>query len=222
MDKIKQIITQTQDEYREVYAKGTRIDKRGFVFVGTTNRRDQLGDQTGSRRFLNMWVTKIERMSFSDKMQILAEVREKEHQIRNSAWYEFKVDIAEAPVTLREENRHITSVHELVNSQFQRADADVEYIRSLIESGDIGSTKEGLYLSAVYIAARQGHNDTRTKNAIGRVLSQLATSNTFPYKLEYKRLRINQLNMTKQQELSYTDGISNNQGQLSGYLITNR
>jgi len=28
--------------------------------------------------------------------------------------------------------------------------------------------------------------------------------------------------MTKQQELSYTDGISNNQGQLSGYLITNR
>ena len=34
------------DEYREVYATSTKIEKRGFIFVGTTNRMDQLGDNT--------------------------------------------------------------------------------------------------------------------------------------------------------------------------------
>ena len=225
MDKIKQIITQTHDEYREVYARGVRIDKRGFVFVGTTNRRDQHGDATGSRRFVNMWVTKIKRMTFADKMQILAEVRESEHQFRHTDWWNFRVTVDDAPDRLRDERGHIKNVQELVNSEFQRADADSEFIVNLIEGGEAAGLRGmpgALYLTAGYVAARLGNTDSRSKNSISRILAQLSTSNTFPYKLEAARKRLPQLEMNSQQELCYKAGVNNAQMMINGYIVTRK
>lgn len=48
---VKQMITQTADEYRAAYARSTEKHKRHSVFFGTTNDMDYLKDPTGNRRF---------------------------------------------------------------------------------------------------------------------------------------------------------------------------
>lgn len=48
---VKQIITQTSDEYRAAYARSTEKHKRHSVFFGTTNDMEYLKDPTGNRRF---------------------------------------------------------------------------------------------------------------------------------------------------------------------------
>lgn len=223
MDRVKQAITQVQDEYREVYAKGTCVTKRGFVFVGTTNRRDQHSDQTGSRRFLNMWVTKIQRLSFEDKMQLLAEVKHHEHQIRGSRWFDLRVTVDMAPASLREENEHITNIQELLNTQFQTPDAIGDKVRQILDSGQTARLKSGeMYITAGFISNMMGELGSRSTNMIARQLSALRGSPTFPYNIEISRKRLPQLEMTQQQMIAYSDGITNNQSMVNGYIITRK
>ena len=40
IEAVKQLITQTEDQFRQIYSKHIQTDKRGFIFCGTTNRRD--------------------------------------------------------------------------------------------------------------------------------------------------------------------------------------
>ena len=51
INTVKQLITQTTDEYRAAYARSTEKHKRHSVFFGTTNDVDYLKDPTGNRRF---------------------------------------------------------------------------------------------------------------------------------------------------------------------------
>jgi hypothetical protein len=222
MDTAKQLITQVHDEYREVYAKSTRIEKRGFVFVGTTNRHDQLGDSTGSRRFLNLAVTKIKKLDYFEKLQIIAEVVAKEDAIRNTDWYNLRVKLEDAPEALRSQHAHITDVQALVNTQFSRPDAIGEFVIQLLESKEPAKLlgTDIMYITAGYVTARMGHaGDTRMKNTISRALSALSASPHCAYKLENARKRLPQLAIPQEMLPAYTEGISNGQQMINGFIV---
>lgn len=51
-NRIKQVLTQTQDTYRKSYGHHTGTFPRQNIFAGTTNRDDWGMDETGLRRFL--------------------------------------------------------------------------------------------------------------------------------------------------------------------------
>lgn len=222
MDRAKQRITQTHDEYREVYAQSTRIEKRGFIFVGTTNRNDQLGDHTGSRRFLPITALQIKRLPYEVKMQLIAEVVAKESEIRRTAWYDLQLDVFDAPEELRSEYSHITDIQTLVNTQFAKPDMLGEFIRGLLDAGEPARLKDNdthMYITAGYVSARAGNSmDFANKNLVSRVLSSLASSTTFPYKLVNMRKRLPQLSIPQAQLPMYTDGITNNQLMVNGFI----
>ena len=224
MDRAKQLITQTHDEYRVAYAKAPTIEERGFIFVGTTNRLDQLGDQTGSRRFLNLETTKITRLPYNDKLQILAEVRAREQEFRTTAWFELRVTVEQAPQQLREEHSHISNVQELVNAQYHRADVRGDMVRDLIDSGELAYLRDSkhFYITAGYLAARLGEDSAQSKSLCARTLSALSSSPSFAYKLENQRKRLSQLVMTENQSYGYTAGINNTQQMINGYIITRK
>lgn len=226
MDRAKQRITQVTDEYREVYATSTKTEKRGFIFVGTTNRMDQLGDNTGSRRFMNIHATKIHKLPYFEKLQIIAEVVAKEKEIRDSDWYNLRVTVEQAPEELRSTNEHITDVQSLVNTQFSKPDAIGEFVMSLLDSGEPARIKDdvnSMYITAGYINARAGNSlDFASKNMIARILSSLKASPTFPYRLEPVRKRLHQLAIPAELFAAYTEGVNNSQQMINGFIVTKK
>lgn len=223
-DIIKQVLSQVTDEYREVYSKTTTVVPRGFVFVGTTNRRDQLSDLTGSRRFLNLEVTKIKRLDYELKMQLIAEVVAKEDQIRSSPWYELNVDLSTAPQRLLDEHAHITDVQTLVNTQYHKPETITDDIVDLIDSGQVAfaRTSKGNvpFVTAHYVALRLGEDGSRSTNMISRMLSQLTSSPQCKYKLEVVRVRVPQLEfLNPQQKEAYLGQYQSPERMLSGYTF---
>jgi hypothetical protein len=217
IDRAKQVITQTHDEYRIAYSRTTRNDPRGFVFVGTTNRVDQLGDHTGSRRFLNLETTHITRLPYQTKLQILAEVAYKEQALRVSPWYTLKVGVDQAPEHLRVEGSHITSVQELINSQYQRPTMVEDFIIQLLDAGEVVRAKNGdAFISAPYIWARYPDKSMRSAG-IGRILSSLAVSPTCKYILTPWRPVLSSLLGSPSMLDAYTGFINNRQMMLTGY-----
>lgn len=222
MDRAKQLTTQTHDEYRVAYARSPTVDPRGFIFVGTTNRRDQLGDQTGSRRYLNLLTTRITKLPYHEKLQILAEVRERESEIRDTEWYKLVVAAKDVPEYLKANHGHITDVQELVNTQFHRTDSHGEMLEALAEAADLAYLKgdeSSMYVTAGYLAQRMGEDSVSAKAFCARALSALSTSPTFGYSIEAQRKRLPQLVMTEGQRFGYTQGIMNNQMMINGYIV---
>lgn len=58
-NRIKQVLTQTQDTYRPSYAHHARTFPRQNIFMGTTNRHDWGKDETGMRRYLPIVCSEI-------------------------------------------------------------------------------------------------------------------------------------------------------------------
>ncbi len=52
VDAVKAFLTARQDKYRLPYARRTSLFLRQNVFIGTTNQKEFLQDETGNRRFL--------------------------------------------------------------------------------------------------------------------------------------------------------------------------
>lgn len=77
-DSIKAFITRREEEWRILYKEFNTAFKRRHLFIGTTNRREFLSDDTGNRRWLpvevrgRVDVAAIER----DRLQLWAEARE--------------------------------------------------------------------------------------------------------------------------------------------------
>jgi len=230
---IKQLITETIDTYRIAYARYSTVVPRGFIFVGAMNDASYLIDKTGSRRFLNIEVSTkqpdhIKRLPYDIKLQILAEVYATRNQLGN--WYELGITLEQLPTTLREGHAHITDAQELVNQSFAKEDAYEEFIIRLINSPSIAyvtSTKQK-FITAGYAAAclqqDPTHIDMRSKNLVARILSSLARSPTFKYKLKLYRPMETLLTFPNDgyTHLRYTDGIINSLGMLNGYLISDK
>lgn len=220
-DIIKQIVSQTADEFREVFSKTTLTVPRGFIFVGTTNRRDQLSDLTGSRRFLNLEVTKINRLPYETKLQLMAEVVAKEAEIRASNWYELKIDIATAPQEMRISHEHIDNAQMLVNTQFHKTDAIVEGIYDLLDSRQLCTTfiggTEYLYLTAAFVAKMLNHP---SENYVSRMLSQVIADPASKYVGSKRQARVTQLQFpTPQLREVYLGNYTDSQRMLRGFAF---
>jgi hypothetical protein len=233
MDRSKQLITQRYDEFRVAFATETSREDRGFIFVGTTNRRDQLGDDTGSRRFLNLEVKKITKLPYLEKLQILAEVVYREHEISNSNWYDLRVKLDEAPEELRAANPHITNVQELVNAKFQRDNPTADFLVKLLDSGEVACAHKSphdKFITSGYVEARFMRTGRRPTMSIPRALSALSSSPHFAYELTpWKALASSLLfaikdGAGKDTDLSpdYLDGINNKQQMMTGYRCIRR
>lgn len=222
MDTVKQLITQVTDEYRLPYSKSPTIEPRGYIFVGTTNRYDQLSDATGSRRYLYLRVNKIKQLPYELKLQLCAEVVAHEDEIRNSEWWVENVDISTKPGYDPEEAAFIGSAQEYVNQSFTKLDSQVEFLRGLLDSGQALKLKTGeLFITAAYLAARAGNDmhDFSSANLWGRKLSSVISSPTFPYYLEVRRLRLPQLEGPDKLRELYMQTVQNHQMMLNGYVV---
>lgn len=226
MDTVKQLLTQREDEFRYPYKKSVDVVARGFVFVGTTNRYDQLSDTTGSRRYMYLRVNKITRLAYDEKLQILAEVKHKLSELRNTEWWLERVDIATAPDELKEvANIDTLSVQELINTQFVKTDANVEFIMHLLSSNEVASLKKDTnvkFISSPYLAARAPSTSKLTANMWGRILSSLEDSPTCPYKFERWRLTRASLFGNPAMIDMYMSTCTNSQEQISGFKVTKK
>jgi len=216
-DTLKQKLTQAEDSFRQVYSPHITIVKRGFIFVGTTNRPDLLSDSTGSRRFLILQAQKIKKLPYPEKMQILAEVAHKQSELVHNAWWELKID--PASIEVPDDKAHITDAQERINSKYQKGDDFQDWLTAILEVGDCASIKSSgeLFITARYLSAR--HRENMNVNMVSRILSSLSASPTFKFRLRTHRPRVPQLAFPAGHEIMYTDGIGNAQQMLNGYIV---
>lgn len=207
-DRLKQFLTERVDEFRVAYAKQNTIAPRGYIFVGTTNRGDQLSDYTGSRRFFYLNVAKIKRMDYVTKLQIMAEVAVRADEIKSSNWFDLRLEREDLPQKLQDEHKHITNVAELMNAEHFRPDALTDIILGILENKDCATFKQDSLpiLAASHIATFMQANDMiRARNMINRKLTELSSSPQFPYHLRPERYRPAQLVFNSSfQEAAYT------------------
>lgn len=76
-ESIKAFISRTHEEWRTLYKEFNTHFARRFVFFGTTNQQEFLGDETGERRWLPICVGQCDPESIErDCLQLWAEARE--------------------------------------------------------------------------------------------------------------------------------------------------
>lgn len=226
-DIVKQRISQTYDSYRPAYSKVIKTVQRGFIFVGTSNRRDLLSDSTGSRRFLMLEALSITKLPYAEKLQILAEVVAKQDQILQSNWYDIQLtleDFKQAEITQEEDRfEHITNVQERINAGFRKDDTFETSLLELIndnrcataiKNGDVFVTVK--FLKAMLDDAAYANNADKILNRLRR----LEASITFPYIIEPWKPRDTMLIFPGNSKQLYMGSITNSQGMLSGYRLS--
>lgn len=78
IESIKSFITSEVDEWTPKYKEFAIKMKRRLVFMGTTNRREFLADETGNRRWLPLEATRVDRDGIvRDRLQLWAEARDR-------------------------------------------------------------------------------------------------------------------------------------------------
>ena len=102
IEKIKGIITNRVDEYREPYGVRVRPYPRQCVFAGTTNHDQWNPDATGGRRFWPIACGQIERGYLRDMREQLFAEAVSEYK-RTGDWYSVPTDMAQAEQEARRE-----------------------------------------------------------------------------------------------------------------------
>lgn len=221
-DRLKQFITDQVDEYRVAYAKQNTIAPRGYIFVGTTNRGDQLSDYSGSRRFLYLNVKSIKRMAPLIRYQIMAEVVARFAAIKEEKWYDLRLTMDDMPQQLKDDNTHITNVQELMNVEHMRNDPAAEMLQMVIEGNEPAFLKDsGEYVLTIsWTTARLNLSRPITNDyKVGRMLVDLNGSPQFPYTFEKVRKRATQIEFKAGQREVYTDYSTSQNPMMYVYIV---
>lgn len=155
--RLKAWLTSTHDMYRAPYARSIVRKARSCVICGTTNRKQFLTDDTGSRRF---WIVTVSR---EIPREVLAEVRDQ-------LWAE-AVCAYEAGETWWLE-RDIDQAREQANADFHDEDPWREVVESWLESPAVHEvTVADLLQDAIKLeVARQ---DRWAQMRVARILNEL-------------------------------------------------
>ncbi|WP_414045098.1 VapE domain-containing protein [Macrococcus equi] len=106
IERIKQVLTSTTDNYRDKYAGQSKGHIRDCIFFGTTNEETFLKDETGNRRFIpiKVGVNKTNELNVHDLTQ----------EIVDQVWAEAK------EYFLRGETNHLSSEEKLYLEDYQK------------------------------------------------------------------------------------------------------
>ncbi|WP_419744024.1 virulence-associated E family protein [Macrococcoides bohemicum] len=106
IERIKQVLTSTTDNYRDKYAGESKGHIRDCIFFGTTNEETFLKDETGNRRFIpiKVGVNKTNELNVHDLTQ----------EIVDQVWAEAK------EYFLRGETNHLSSEEKLYLEEYQK------------------------------------------------------------------------------------------------------
>ena len=226
-ENIKQYISQTEDVMQVLYQTDPKVEPRGYIICGATNRSDITSDKSGSRRFIALTVEWCKAIPYEIKLQILAEALETAvlDEADPKVWWRSRLTLDDVDQELRAENPHIASPQELLNLKFAKHDEFTSTVIQMIEGEIFPKTKDygHQFLTAKFIADKMNENsrEITTVNLVARILRSLATSPTFPYALQPTRKRLSQLTMNEWQAMSMSNGIGNNDSSLPGY-VTNK
>lgn len=227
-ENIKQYISQTEDVMQVLYQTDPKVEPRGYIICGATNRSDITSDKSGSRRFIAITVEWCTAIPYDIKLQLIAEALETAvlDEADEAVWWRSRITMDDVDQELRAENPHIDSPQELLNLKFAKHDELTSTITQMIEGEIFPKTKaeEHQFVTAKFIADKMNENNREitTVNLIARVLRSLCTSPTFPYAMSSTRKRLSQLKLNEWQAMSMSSGISNNDTALPGYLINKK
>ena len=225
-ENIKNYISATNDTIQVLYQTDPKVEPRGYIICGATNRSDIVSDKSGSRRFIALNVTWCTAIPYETKLQMLAEVVETAvvDPTDPLVWWKSRITMDDVDAELRAENPHITSPQELLNLKYTKHDENTNVIEQMLAGSAFPTTKDygRQFITAKLITDRMNENnrETTTVALIARILRSLSTSPTFPYQLEPMRKRVSQLNTDVYQLKSITSGITNNDTALMGYVAT--
>ena len=227
-ENIKQYISQTEDTMQVLYQTDPKVEPRGYIICGATNRSDITSDKSGSRRFIAVTVNWCIAIPYDIKLQILAEALETVVLDENNSlvWWKSRLTMDDIDQDLRAENPHITSPQELLNLKYAKHDELTSNIEQMLDSNVFPIIKDLTcqYVTAKYVTDRMNENsrEVTSVNLVAKVLRSLATSPTFPYNLMPARKRLAQLTMTEYQAMSMSNGIGNHDSALNGYAATRK
>lgn len=222
-DLVKQRITQTSDSYRPAYANTIKTVERGFIFVGTSNRKDLLSDGTGSRRFFMMEAQSITKLAYRDKLQIMAEVMAKQSEILQSQWYNIRLTAEDFVV--EPEFKHITNPQELINASFRKEDTFETDILELIENDKVATFKRdgSVFVTSKFLQSMLNERPFFDRDRITNRISRLAASTNFQYEVQgYKPTESTLIFPSDQIRNIYMASISNAQRMLTGWRLTKK
>jgi len=227
-ENIKQYISQTEDTLQVLYQNDPRVEPRGYIICGATNRSDITSDKSGSRRFIALTVEWCTAIPYDIKLQLIAEALETTILDENDplVWWKSRITMDDVDQELRAENPHIDSPQELLNLKFTKHDEFTSHIIQMIEGEIFPKTKaEGhQFITAKYIADKMNEDsrEVTTISLVARILRSLCTSPTFPYALAPARKRLSQLTLNEWQVKSLSNGIANNDSALPGYVMNKK
>ena len=227
-ENIKQYISQTEDVMQVLYQTDPKVEPRGYIICGATNRSDITSDKSGSRRFIALTVEWCTAIPYEVKLQILAEALETAVMVETDplVWWRSRITMDDVDPELRAENPHISSPQELLNLKYTKHDQYTSMIEQMIDGGVFPTLKDYGYqfLTAKAIADRMNENNKEitTVALVARILRSLATSPTFPYHLEPVRKRISQLKVDEWQAKALSNGIGNADTALGGYAANKK
>ncbi|MDE9443433.1 virulence-associated E family protein [Xenorhabdus bovienii] len=118
-ESIKAFVTRTHENWVPKYREFATQFPRRTVFVGTTNKNEFLGDETGNRRWTPVEVTKINLAAIKEDLSLL--------------WAEAKVIYEQTGIQFSEAERLAVMVHD----HYQIKDAWLEIVERWLDEPDL-------------------------------------------------------------------------------------
>ncbi len=235
IESLKSFITLTEDEYREAYSKILTQLPRSFIFVGTSNKHNQLYDTTGSRRWAMLDVKDaVQPLEYDEKMQILAEVFARAEEFKATDWWNFRLSWDDVPIDVVEEieaygfmpNVNLSEgsqVLEGLNLKHIKEDPNILEFKLLLENPDTNfasvTTMTDTYATTLN---RLMDELSITKSEATRLVRHLQDDPHFPWELAYGQImHISNFSFPKDYN-PYTFGGVNMTKQVRAILITRK
>lgn len=135
LNRTKAFLTATADHYRPSFGRRARTFQRQCVFIGTTNAREYLRDETGNRRFWPITCTRVDVSALMrDREQLWAEARVRFEA--GEAWHVNTPEFSKL-CEAEQEARFVEDAWESVIREWVMHPANPERRRDGVTTGDV-------------------------------------------------------------------------------------